>query len=81
MSTLRITAGVGVGFSGACGLPLGWRARISFARFNPTRNPITHTVLYLWKLFRDLFIRNGLHYDSIYDWTALLKDQETGVRN
>ena len=27
MSTLRFTAGVGVGFSGACGLPLVWRAR------------------------------------------------------
>ena len=25
--TLRLTAGAGVGFSGACGLPLGWRAR------------------------------------------------------
>ena len=27
MSTLRITAGVGVGFSGARGLPSGWRVR------------------------------------------------------
>ena len=27
MSTLRFTAGVGEGSSGACGLPLGWRAR------------------------------------------------------
>ena len=26
MSTLRFTAGVGVSFSGACGLPLVWRA-------------------------------------------------------
>ena len=27
MLTVRLTAGVGVGFSGACGLPLVWRAR------------------------------------------------------
>ena len=27
MSNLMFTAGVGVGISGACGLPLGWRAR------------------------------------------------------
>ena len=27
MLTLRFTAGVGVGFSGACGPPLVWRAR------------------------------------------------------
>jgi hypothetical protein len=27
MSTLRFTAGVGVGFSGACGLPMALRAR------------------------------------------------------
>ena len=27
MLNLRFTAGVGVGFSGACGLALGWRAR------------------------------------------------------
>ena len=34
---------------------------------------------YLRKLFRDLFIRNGFQYDSIYDWTALLKSQETAA--
>ena len=27
MLTVRLTAGVGVGFSGACGLPLVWRVR------------------------------------------------------
>ena len=35
MSTLRFTEGVGVGFSGACGLPLVWRVRKSLSHSLP----------------------------------------------
>ena len=39
MLTLRFTAGVGVGFSGACGPPLVWRARKPYPVYSCRRPP------------------------------------------